>query len=374
MSKIKIITLHCPLNYGAALQAYALKTYLNIIGHQAELIDYRPDYIVDKQKLTYVGNQAYSKNILKRWAYIFFKCPSRYKIKHNFQTFLKNELCEGHEIYYSNEELKQNPPNADVFFAGSDQIWNTQLENGWDDAFFLSFVNEGKKCSYAASMAISRELEKDEQERFQRMLQQFDRISVREQDAVNILQPLTNLKVHCVLDPVFLLPKERWIQLANKREMDVSAEDYILIYPMGNGDNVIKIAQQLSKDTGFPVYSISQTIRRTSIDKQFKGYTPYQFLHLFQNAKYVVTNSFHGTAFSIIFRKKFWACSVVNTSSRLTSLLHCLKIMNRFISGNCCNMDLLKPINYDEVYGELEKQKMSSKKFIYNCINNNQQK
>ena len=366
---IKIITLHSPYNYGAALQAYALKTYLQNEGYDAELIDYRPRYISEKQAYTYAGSLSNSKNVLKKALYLIAKFPSRYKVKKSFGNFLKNELCSSRMIYRSYEELKANPPVADVFICGSDQIWNTQTENGWDDSFFLSFVNHGKRCSYAASMAISRELKKEEQERFQRMLKPFDRISVREKDAVNILQPLTHLDIHFVLDPVFLLTKEQWIQLADKREMDVSEEDYILVYPMGNGENVYKIAQQLSKDTGLPVYSISQTIRCTFTDKQFNGNTPYQFLHLFQNAKYVVTNSFHGTAFSIIFRKNFWTCSVANTSSRLTSLLQNLKIMNRFIPGDCCNVDLLKSINYNEVYNELEKQKMCSKTFIYKCIN-----
>lgn len=369
MPKIKIITLHCPINYGAALQAYALKTYLQKEGYDAELIDYRPKYVTEKQAYTYAGSLSISKNYLKKVLYFLAKFPSRYRVKRNFGRFLKNELCSTGVVYHSFEELNANPPAADVYICGSDQIWNTNLKNGWDDSFFLSFVKQGKKCSYAASMAISRKLEIEEQERFRRMLQKFNQISVREQDAVRILQTLTNQIIYCVLDPVFLLPKEEWIQLADKREMDVSEEDYILVYPMGNGENVYKIAQQLSKDTGLPVYSISQTIRCTFTDKQFNGNTPYQFLHLFQNAKYVVTNSFHGTAFSIIFRKNFWTCSVANTSSRLTSLLQNLEIMNRFIPGDCCNVDLLKSINYNEVYNELEKQKMCSKTFIYKCIN-----
>lgn len=370
MNKIKIITLHSPLNYGAALQAYALKTYLVNEGYEAELIDYRPDYIMEKQKLTYVGNQSVANNPLKRWAYILVKFPSRYKIKHNFQKFLKKELCDkGQTIYKSIEELNQNPPQADVFFAGSDQIWNTHMENGWDNAFFLTFVKEGRRCSYAASMAISQPLESKEEERFRSMLQYLDIISVREKDAANILQPLTQKQVQWVLDPVFMLSAEQWQKLADKREEDVSKKEYILVYPMGDGEKVYWIAQQLSKQTGLPIYSISRTIHKTNVQRQFNGYTPYQFLHLIQHAKYVVTNSFHGTSFSIIFRKNLWACNIGKTSSRITSLLNSLQLGHRYIGEEAIPDNLTDVVDFEIVSRRLDNQIHSSRLYIDYCLN-----
>ena len=368
---IKIITLHCPLNYGAALQAYALKTYLRAIGQDAELIDYRPDYIVDKQKYTYVGKKSIAKNVIAKCAYIFAKFPSRYKIKHNFSIFMKKELCKGDNIYHSIEDLRRDTSQADVFFTGSDQIWNTQMENGWDDAFFLSFVSKGKKCSYAASMAKSSVLTSEEEQRFKQMLEDFDMISVREENAKNILQPLVRQEIRWVLDPVFLLSESKWKMMADKAEEKVTEQKYILIYPMGDGLNVISTAQKLSKETGLPIYSISKTIRSQGVTRQFNGYTPYEFLHLIQNAQYVVTNSFHGTSFSIIFKKNFWACSIGNTSSRITSLLQSLDLSHRFLSDGEEKDSFVETIDYGKTYKKLEERVLYSKSYIDSCINEN---
>ena len=368
---IKIITLHCPLNYGAALQAYALKTYLRAIGQDAELIDYRPDYIVDKQKYTYVGKKSIAKNVIAKCAYIFAKFPSRYKIKHNFSIFMKKELCKGDNIYHSIEDLRRDTSQADVFFTGSDQIWNTQMENGWDDAFFLSFVSKGKKCSYAASMAKSSVLTSEEKQRFRHMLEGFDKISVREENAKKILQPLVTQEIRWVLDPVFLLSEQQWTMMADKTEEKVKGQKYILIYPMGDGLNVISTAQKLSKETGLPIYSISKTIRSQGVSRQFNGYTPYEFLHLIQNAQYVVTNSFHGTSFSIIFKKNFWACSIGNTSSRITSLLQSLDLSHRFLLDGEEKDSFTETIDYGKTYKKLEERLLYSKSYIDSCINEN---
>lgn len=370
MSEIKIITLHSPLNYGAALQAYALKTYLTTLGHHAELIDYRPEYISEKQNLTYVGNSSVGNNLLKKWAYVLVKLPSRLKIKCNFKKFRTRELLNAKQLKYQTlEELMKNPPHADIFFSGSDQIWNTKKENGWDDAFFLSFVKEGKKCSYAASMAKSSVLTQKEEQRFKQLLKDFDKISVREENAKNILQPLINKEIHWVMDPVFLLPESHWEMMADKAEKKITGQNYILIYPMGNGANVISVAQKLSRETGFPIYSISKTIRSQGVTRQFNGYTPYEFLHLIQGAQYVVTNSFHGTSFSIIFKKNFWACSIGNTSSRITSLLQSLDLTHRFLSGVEQIGSYTESIDYNGSYKKMEERLLHSKSYIDSCIN-----
>ena len=371
MRSIKIITLHCPHNYGAVLQAYASKEFLKSIGHDAELIDYRPCYITDKQKYTYVGKKYIAKFFITRWAYILAKFKSRYNVKRNFALFMKRELCDGRHVYHDIEELQQNPPKADVFFTGSDQIWNTQMENGWDDAFFLSFVREGRKCSYAASMAKSSVLTPEEEQRFRHMLEGFDKISVREENAKKILQPLVTQEIRWILDPVFLLSEQQWTMMADKAEEKVKGQKYILIYPMGDGLNVISTAQKLSKETGLPIYSISKTIRNQGVTRQFNGYTPYEFLHLIQNAQYVVTNSFHGTSFSIIFKKKFWACSIGNTSSRITSLLQSLDLSHRFLSDGEEKDSFVETIDYGKTYKKLEERVLYSKSYIDSCINEN---
>lgn len=368
--KVKIITLHSPINYGAALQAYALKSYLQNEGYDAELIDYRPKYVTEKQGYTYAGSLVNSKNYLKKALYLIAKFPSRYRAKRNFGRFLKNELCSTGPIYRNYDELKANPPVADVYICGSDQIWNLRLPNGWDDAFYLDFVKAGKRCSYAASMAVDIDFSEKEKKYLREKLSKMDRISVREQKAQQNLQKILYQKVSVVLDPVFLLSVNQWKNLANNSHLNLRGKNYILIYPMGNAQKVYDYAHKLSDITGLPVYSISRSFKKGHTNKLFSGCSPYDFLCLFANASFVVTNSFHGTAFSIIFRKEFWAfgtddTSIGNTSSRFETLLQRLGLVGRYSPTSIPEIN--KKIEYDEE--KIRDAIRESYDFVLACLN-----
>ena len=155
--KIKTITCHNVYNAGASLQAYALAEYLNSIGHECQIIDYKPDYL-KHYKLFGVSNPRYNKPVLRE-LYNIAKFPGRLKArfgkrKKEYDRFTEDYLPVTNECYTSNEELKSNPPEADIFFAGSDQIWNSFFNNGKDPAFYLDFAPLGAvKASYAASFA-----------------------------------------------------------------------------------------------------------------------------------------------------------------------------------------------------------------------------
>ena len=364
--KVDIITMHCPLNYGAVLQTYALQSYIEYLGHSAEIIDYRPSYLVRTQKLFYIGNKHAKSNLLFATAYIMLKLPQRIKIRRNFNKFIKRHLNLSNIRYNTCEELVSNPVRADVYICGSDQIWNTALPNGSDDAYFLSFVQKGLKNAYAASLAISTALDSKNKERFKRLLSDFSAISVREDTAIPILSFLEKNIVH-VLDPVFLLSKEEWITRFNLKE--TTSDSYILVYPMGDGKNVLYQARQLAKDTNLPIFSISQSKKRESfVTKTFSNIGPVKFVELVLNAKYVVTNSFHGTAFSIIFKKNFWACNIANTSSRIESLLRCTGLTNRLIGDGNSTIDLLTAPDYATLDEKQQDLIHFSKHFLENIF------
>ena len=125
--RIKTITCHDVYNAGASLQAYALVTYLRSLGHEAEIIDYKPDYLAH-YRLTGINNPRYDKPVIRE-LYTLAKLPGRFKARHgkrkkSFDAFTKEFLPTTKRRYISNDDLKQNPPEADVYFAGSDQIWN----------------------------------------------------------------------------------------------------------------------------------------------------------------------------------------------------------------------------------------------------------
>lgn len=135
--KIKTITCHDVYNVGASLQAYALVTYLRKLGHDAQIIDYKPDYLSNHYPLWGLGNPAYDKPVIRE-LYNLAKLPGRLKARNGkaeYDRFTAEFLPLTPRRYTSNDDLKQNPPEADVYFAGSDQIWNCFFPNGKDPAF-----------------------------------------------------------------------------------------------------------------------------------------------------------------------------------------------------------------------------------------------
>ena len=188
--KICTITCHDVYNVGASLQAYALQTYLKSLGHDVKIIDYKPDYLSKHYRLDVVGNPKYDKPFVRE-AYLLAKLPGRLRVlprKKAFDSFTAKHL-DLTRRYVSNEELKADPPEADAFFAGSDQIWNPLFPNGKDPAFYLDFVQQGVRASYAASFAVD-EFPQELREVTAQYLSRFDHIAVRETSGLSVLKTL----------------------------------------------------------------------------------------------------------------------------------------------------------------------------------------
>jgi len=155
--KIKTITCHNVYNFGASLQAYALMTYLTSQGHQVEIIDYMPDYIRKNLSLWAIGPK-WNRNIFIKCAFYCYVIPIRImqsKSRKKFDKYTRKYLHLT-QRYNSFQELLNNPPEADIYFCGSDQIWNTQIKNGLDPAFYCDFAPmKATRASYAASFSIS---------------------------------------------------------------------------------------------------------------------------------------------------------------------------------------------------------------------------
>lgn len=299
---IKTITCHDVYNTGASLQAYALSTYLKKLGHQVEIIDYKPDYL-KHYELWGVRNPRYDKPIL-RGIYNILKFPGRVKERYSkrkkaFDQFKKEYLQVTNKTFKSNDELKKEHIEADIFFAGSDQIWNTIFQNGKDPAFYLDFAPSASiKASYAASFATD-DIAEEYKKSVSDWIDQLDFVSVREKSGVNILQKLGRYDAQQVVDPVFLLSRGEWEGLLNKETYD---EEYLLIYDFDNNEELNNKAVLLAKKNGWKIYSL---FPNKICDKCFFHEGPLEFVNLIRNAKMVLSNSFHATAFSIIFEKEF---------------------------------------------------------------------
>ena len=372
MKTASIITMHCPLNYGAVLQTYALQTYLQSLNLKTYVIDYNPSYIVYDQSLMYVGDKRLKRNFITRWLYRLIKFPRKVKRIRNFSLFRKNELCltDRCETY---DEIVAKKFIFDFCFCGSDQIWNERNKSGEDPSYYLQFA-KGKSIlvSYAASGNISRPLKAKTKEKMVPMINDLDYISMREDITIENIQPYIKKPISYVCDPVFLLTTEQWMSLLKHDKIMTLKENYVLVYPMGNNpQHVIANAYRVAKHYQLPLYCISATQRRDSrVDKYF-DVSPYDFLNLFFNASYIVTNSFHGTAFSIIMNKIFWSCEVEGTNQRISSLLNKIGLLGRSVSFDSNIDPNLTHIDYALVNQKLQFFIESSKGFIKNSVGYN---
>ena len=365
--KIKTITCHNVYNYGASLQAYALMDYLEKRGHEVEIIDYMPSYIRRNLSLWAIGKR-WNRNLLIKIAFYAYVIPIRLlqtKTRKKFAKFNKHYMKLTRR-YNSFEELKANPPNADVFFCGSDQIWNTQINNGLDPAFYCGFAGaDSIRASYAASFSIS-SLADTDKPFVKEQLQKMDFISVRERSGLTILNDLGIKHGITVLDPVFLKPKDEWVKMCYKPRYS----SYILVYDQENNATIKRMAMRLSKNEKKPIVAFKDLYPRRYADYQERYAGPIDFISLIAHADVVITNSFHCTAFSIILNKSFYVIPRTHqkVNSRMADLLHSLGISNRFINNDEQVLEKSICIDYSSVNSALEEMRKKSKDYIETCL------
>lgn len=365
---IKTITCHNVYNHGAALQEFALLAYLEQEGHAVKAINYQPDYLANSYKIFKVNSPKWENNFLKRLIYITLKLPKnlsnlrRYKA---FDTFNKKYIKETDTLYKTNSDIKKNLPDADAYICGIDQIWNTLFQNGKDLAFYLNFVPKEKlKISYAASFAID-SIQNNLKSFVKENVEKLDVVSVREKSGLNILEDLNIKNATQVLDPVFLMEDTFWDTIISER----IEGDYILIYDFDSNEVIQKVALKIAKTNNLRIFALNKNIRYA--DQVYWSIGPDQFLALMKDAKFVLTNSFHAVAFSLIFNKEFFVFNrqeKINT--RMKDLLSDLNIEERLISDAEEYKDV-KAINYKIVNSTLDNLILNSRQFLKRALSNN---
>lgn len=345
---IGILTYHRAYNYGALLQAYALKAYCKSLGHNVEFIDYWPHYRegqYDLSETIYTHSNTIIKikiNIYKWITYI-----RKRKRFSNFKLFLTNHMdISEFPKYRKSEEL---PNYYDLVIFGSDQIWRKNsfpLFQGYDPVYWGNFSdNNMRKIAYAASMGKMQILT-DEEDFIKQQIMNFDKISVRELALQEKLFEITGKRFPHVLDPVFLLSKSEWELIAPKQ---ATRKKYIVFYHLLISKDAEKLADRIAKRTGYEVKIISGNVKPFGITKKYCGTAgPLEFLTLFSNAEFIISTSFHGTAFAIIFEKQFFSLGMGENSGRVQSLLDILNISKRLVH-NVDTVNLSELIDYEKV-------------------------
>lgn len=329
--KIGILTYHRAENYGALLQAYALKTYLRGLGHDVSFVDYWPKYHSDYFSIFPIDFFK-SRNIKGKIAMIFrfvlWGIP-KYIRKRRLQEFMYEHLELPQYPKYTGDACRTE--EYDVVVYGSDQIWRKQNLGGvgFDGWYFgTDQVQSKKKIAYAGSMGAVN-LDNEGESYVLQKMKNFDRISVREKD-LQLYLSSKGVDSELVCDPVFLLSKEDWQKVACPSH---DKKKYILFYNLLNSPESVCFANNLSKETGLPVIEINKvlTFSRFAQRRYVSCASVERFLGLIRDAEYVISNSFHGVAFSLIFEKTFYAIGMGKLANRVISLLESAGIPDRYI-------------------------------------------
>lgn len=368
--KIAVITLKDSPNYGGILQAYALQKVIEKLGHDCTLIDYMNDDF--RHKFTFFGKPKEMGIIY--WLFKKVQYPLMTVMMKRMMPFYNHTKLTKH--FNSSEELAELNAKYDIFITGSDQVWACDL-NYYDDSYFLSFVEKDhKKISYAASFGRTTDMLKTAERKFiAPQLSRFDFLGVRENSGVDVIKSLSGREdAISVLDPTFLLNKEDWEKVAN-HEHKGKGKKYILCYLMQSKINDISalcLAKKMSKKTGMPIIKICRGL--TSILWGETVYIPTveEWLGLFMDAEYIITNSFHGMAFSVNFNKNFTSFiegdPMSGRNSRIYDRCKDFGLLDRIQVVGSRNEVMTENIDFSKVSSVLEDLKKESISYLKKAI------
>lgn len=368
MKKIGQLTFHASHNYGSVLQAYALSKELQILGHETEFINLRPQ----SQKDTYRIIRKSDKGIHKVFRFLIY--PALKKRFNNFEYFINDVLPVTKEEYHSTKELENNMFDYDVYICGGDQIWNPACQD-FERAYYLQFLSEGnkaKKISYSPSLGKTK-FNEETLNKIEKWIQKFDAVSVREPRGANIIQSLTKKSVQTVCDPVILLDYKEWEKLAVTPKYK---KPYILVYFLENNHGSRDLIEYLRKITGYDVVIFNEYVRDL-VRPYHKAYSasPEEFVGWFKNASLVYTNSFHGTAFSTIFERPFITAiaadqenTVNNNDSRKIDYLKKIGLENRLYTTGKPNKEFLLQVDYSEARKKIEDFRKDSLNYLVDAL------
>lgn len=368
--KIGIITWFTGPNYGTNLQAIALQYYLRKLGHEVEIINYEVSSSKSKKE---------KKSIFKKIAYQ----PRKYVIKYALNKYTKDIVSRNEKLTNAIQNyclLTSKIANVkqfidicntfDLLVCGSDQIWNP---NWYDRFYFADYDNiKTRRISYAPSMGVNA-IPNDVIPEIKRSVRKFDIISVREEKAAELLEPFLKSRPSVVVDPTLLLSEEEWNDLFKRRKTEL--DKYVLAFFLNDEMAHLKATRHFAKKHSYKLIVIP-----------YKGMTYLQkadiradagledLLNLIKDAEYVITDSFHITVFSIIYKKQFFTFqrfkedAFTSQNVRITNLLKIANLTSRLLPYQSTIIKELDEINYDSQCIELKNEIKNSKDFLKKAV------
>lgn len=356
---IAYITVHVGENFGSNLQAIATAEAIKRTGNLPLLINYCPARVTRKQ----YWKVAFSNPIKFIWRVIY--APVYYRNLHIYEGFLAH-YCKMTAPIYDCDNFSHVCPHADVYMTGSDQVWNSIHNRGLNKRYFFDGIN-GKKISFSSSFGIE-ELPQEEYLEVQSMLSGYSSISVREDSAKKIIESM-GFKAEHLIDPTFILNRDEWKNYATKRKLD---RPYLLMYTPYNivdKELLYKAARKIANEKNLDIVTFSWDMRGEPLaDRVIRFASPGDFLSLMNNADFVITNSFHGTAFSINLNKQFLVYLPSGFGTRIKSILNQCKLENRLMKGDETTLPYNDLIDYNETNKILDLERNRSMNFLNKAL------
>lgn len=338
--KICIVTFIHSLNFGAVLQAYALETFLKKHGYN------------DIHFFNYKLNKFASSHMgLAKKIFGLLFAKHRAKKKQSFlDCFVDDKMI-----------LVDDISKEDLLICGSDQVWNPDITGGIDNLFFGSDLIPS--VAFSASCGDLESLKKNEKNIIEK-LKKFRAISVRERDLKEYLKTKYSMPVELTCDPVFLLDKSEYDKI--DEFLKIPRYNYLLIYQMSKNNYLYKLAYKIARKYHFIIIEINNNLFNYyfRFHKTFYSISIGDFLALFRHASFVVTNSFHGTAFSIIYEKQFFSIGNASRNSRLANLCETLDLTDRLLLNKNETIDFEKLIDYEKVRSKINEFATHSKRVL----------
>ena len=357
--RVGISTVQAAHNYGAMLQAYALRRYCENKGSDVILTDRRKEKSViwnpkPFNALPWKQKLLYGKYLVKWYLPVYL--PQKRRAR-KFESFLNT--------YLNDKPLLPNT-EFDVIIYGSDQIWS-KFNYGYDRAWWgYDGLIAKRRISYATSMGVV-DIQKEDEPFIKEALAHYDAVSVREDDLYEELltrRLIEKQDLHQSMDPTFLIPKEEWLKIASSRQIKGK---YLLFYDFQLDETTTKIVQNIARERGLKIVRITDGLTpKDGSDVYLKAVGPAEFISLIYYADFVFSSSFHGVAFSIIFQKQFAVRQVWNTN-RVKSLLRIANLSDRFIEGEERAKSIVD-IQYDLLVNKLEETIQESQKYLEQYI------
>ena len=384
MKKVGIITIVNVNNYGAELQAFATFRKLQLMGYNAEIINYL--YYKDWRYIDSKMSRSFNSMSIKGKIIYFAKyrvasfvlnkilpliCKDVKQRIANFNSFHQHNTRFS-KLYKSMKDLYTDTPIYDVYKIGSDQVWNPNASSSIEPYFLTFAPHSALTVSYASSFGVSKIENNSIANRIKLGLSSIKTISVRESSGVNLVKELTGRTAQLVCDPTLLLNKSEWTMFM--KPVSNMPQRYVLIYQLSESDAIVKLATRIGKQEQIPVYRICKRAFKVKKDKgvvNILNAGPSEFLSLITNASFIITNSFHGTAFSINFDVPFYTVvsAKKKNNNRMESLLDYVGLGKRIVKDDV-DITNLPIVGYDVNATQLKLKsfRLESEKFLEDAL------